>query len=80
MYTTASERRDRRSRSGSRSTNGLESTDDESASLYEEVRVAWREERITVAFVVAAVVVVVVVLIIGTIGLLQVSVGLWFRE
>ena len=38
VYTTASERRDRRSRSASRSTNGFESTDDESASLYEEVK------------------------------------------
>ena len=37
VYTTASEKRDFRSRSGSRSTNGLESTDDESASVYEEV-------------------------------------------
>ena len=38
VYTTASEKRGRRSRSASRSTNGFESTDDESASVYEEVK------------------------------------------
>jgi len=36
VYTTASEKRGRRMRSVSRSTNGFESTDDESASVYEE--------------------------------------------
>ena len=38
-YLTASEKRGRKSRSASRSINGLESTDDEGASVYEEVEI-----------------------------------------